>query len=171
VYLGMIVSNIKNIIEDVLLNRIGKLNARKMMYLEVDYPKIVDGILEATSFLPKKTSIDERIFCILNGINERLNCRFCGKKRSYVKYRGYRETCGKGVCGAKFRYENYKNRERTGKSTKKVKDKYRKYYETFALNITQFSSNDDIAPPYLQFSSRKHIDNCLTILKKTSEII
>lgn len=98
---------IKSQIENDLLtasNR--KLNARKTEYLEVSNPELFESILCETLFLPKESSLHERIYCILHEIQCFPKCDICDKKRSYTKYRGYSHTCGSHRCSAKLRNIN-----------------------------------------------------------------
>ena len=70
----------------------------------VDDPQLIDDIFAVTAFFSIYVSVNERIFCIMNDITTLPRCKFCGNKKSFRQYRGYRETCGSKSCGSKLRY-------------------------------------------------------------------
>lgn len=97
---------IKSQIEQSLLtSNKNKLNSRKTEYLESMDPELFESILRETLFLPKEATLHERIYCVMNNIDDIPLCPFCNDKRSYVLYRGYRTTCGKASCGLHLRYQ------------------------------------------------------------------
>lgn len=91
--------------QSLLTSNKKKLNSRKTEYLESTNSDLFESILRETLFLPKEATLHERIYCIMNNIDDIPLCQFCGNKRSYVLYRGYRTTCGKASCGLQLRYQ------------------------------------------------------------------
>ncbi len=103
---------IKSQIEQSLLtSNKNKLNSRKTEYLESMNPELFESILRETLFLPKEATLHERIYCVMNNIDDIPLCPFCSDKRSYVLYRGYRATCGKARCGLHLRYQKEEQHE------------------------------------------------------------
>lgn len=126
-------------------------------------------IIEQTNFLPDDSSILERVFCIKNSISELSICQFCGNKRSFVKYRGYKETCGNVSCGLKLRYSKNENREITGLKTSQTKHDNKRYYRDNLLNLDRFK-NLSITKPSPNFSSLDNINNWLAILANSNNV-
>ena len=88
-----------------LINRANKLNSKKLAWLSQD---IKDTIIILTPFLPEKTLLKERMYCILKDVDKRQCCEFCGNPRRFIHARNiYVETCGSHVCSAKLRIKRY----------------------------------------------------------------
>jgi hypothetical protein len=161
---------LKNIIKQELLNKNNKINSRKIKQHVDNNSKLLIDIIEETNFLQKDSSINERIYVILNDIHEQLLCPFCSSKRSFVDYRGYRNTCGKNTCSNKFRYSIEENRQKTGKSTKNNIEKNKQYFKK-SLNDLEKYKQFTIFAPIVSFSSKKHVDNLLAIIAKSKNIL
>lgn len=159
---------IKREITAKLCNKNGKLNSRKIPYLAEDEPDLYTCILIATDFLPKEVSINERIYCILNDINIIPKCPICKKvKRSFIKYRGYRSTCGHHSCAMKLRYHNIVNKKKTSEKWIESKVFNRQYYIQGLEKLHEYTF------PICRlkhFLSKPHIDNWLSILFHTQNI-
>ncbi|MFW5871690.1 MAG: hypothetical protein ACOCUT_01150 [bacterium] len=60
-----------------------------------------DSIFELTSFLPENCQISERIYCIMNDIEEYPKCGVCDKNVKFISFGyGYQQYCGR-QCSAK----------------------------------------------------------------------
>lgn len=157
---------LKNRIISELLNKNKNINSRKIKQLIDNNSKILIDIVNETNFLPKESSLNERIYVILNDIHEILLCPFCSSKRSFIKYRGYKDTCGEKICSNKLRYTDVKNRQKTGEATKNIVKNNKQYFENSLLNLQKFK-HLKIFKPIISFSSKKHVNNLLSILAKS----
>jgi len=71
-------------------------NAKK---LKKESQRIYDALYEYTSYLPKSSSITERSYHMINGLNERPKCD-CGKILKFKSYKnGYGTKCSKTCKG------------------------------------------------------------------------
>jgi hypothetical protein len=94
-----------------------------------------------------------------------VSCPICGKKKSFVKYRGYRETCGSNSCATKYRYRDESSRRKTGNSNKEVRREIKKYYEEGLNKLDEFKYEALKGDGH--FTSRKVVDSWLGILNKS----
>jgi len=91
-------------------------------------------IFERTSFLSDTASVSERLFVLINDINEQLKCKYCDKNLKFHKLnKGYYGTCQTKICIKKHR--GAINRESSKKinwneSLKKQKETNIKRYNT-----------------------------------------
>lgn len=156
-------------IEEKLLNRLGNLNARKIPFLEKDNNQLFLDICRVTDFLPDDVLLVERFHCIKNNIRELLICPYCREKRSYVRYRAYLDTCGKASCGLKLRYSNEDNLIKTSSANIKVKREGEFWFNEELSKLDNYGGVE-IKEPYLNFSSKELIINCLNIIADTKEL-
>lgn len=91
-----------SIIREMANKNIGSLS----LFLNND--KNIDYLEYVNKNIPKEIigfKISEKIYYLLNGINELLLCE-CGKHRSFIGFKnGYRITCGDKICSIKKRKE------------------------------------------------------------------
>lgn len=65
--------------------------------------ELLKDLISLTSFLSKNSSVSERIYCILNDIENVKKC-VCGKYLEFTKIsKGYKSSCGNKDCNSKVR--------------------------------------------------------------------
>ena len=64
-------------------------------YLKPHFPENLNSLLELTSFLPQETKMSERIYCIINNIENIVLCKTCNTNKSnFVNFKkGYGKFC------------------------------------------------------------------------------
>jgi len=97
--------NLSKFIKDNLLisykHNIGLNSAKlkKNWFIKNNYINEYNIILYNTQFLNINSSLSERIYCILNDINNIMYCNYCNDKLKYANFtEGYRRHCGKRTC-------------------------------------------------------------------------
>ncbi|MEM2159529.1 MAG: hypothetical protein QXN55_01090 [Candidatus Nitrosotenuis sp.] len=153
----------KETIQQELLTKTGKINARKVVFIETTKSRLYQRILDTTSFLPEQTHLNERLFCILNDIFELPKCPICMAKKSYALYRGYKDTCGKTSCAVKFRYLNANERRKTGISTTRIISQNKKSLIDLVNSQETFLSYDENTD--FSFKSVTNIKRIAAIIK------
>lgn len=115
---------------------------KKKWFVNNNFEKEYNLIINKTSFLNDDVSLSERIYCILNNIKELDTCPYCGNKVKYANFGiGYRRHCGNRECSYKdkkiYKDENgLTANERTSIGVKIDKLKIDKNGKTKAYNAS-----------------------------------
>ena len=103
-----------------LWEKLGK--DKKALYMSMQDPEKKAQLLKETSSMHSDATIQERLYCIVNGLSDAPVCPVCGKPRRYMKGK-YQQTCGDKVCRGKMIGKSNASREYE-ESVKKGKETY-----------------------------------------------
>lgn len=79
----------------------------KVFTMKIKYSDtLTSEVIKNTSFLDEYNDVDinERIYYILNNINDVVKCKYCNNKATFVDMtRGYRNICKSKECNSKLK--------------------------------------------------------------------
>lgn len=84
--------------------------------LEVKAPDLHAWVIASTPFLTTDCKFNERVYCLINDIRERLLCQYTGKERRFINYfTGYRDASSSGRSKNRAEKKATVVKERRGK--------------------------------------------------------
>lgn len=88
----------KNWIQQNLFTKTGNLNNRVCLdswWINRNYTSLLNELKSSTSFLPKLSTITERLYCIYHSLNKKPLC-YCGNETNFINFKsGYYDYCSK----------------------------------------------------------------------------